>query len=124
MEGTDCEDGKLLGGAVIYSHLGRNNVDYGNNIECRITFKAGRNDWKLMLRVVELDIPDVSYNELCNDALYVYDADTILGRAMVSTHSFIEFFFNFSLIFLVPRQYRNMSVFPKASEWYTMVMAN
>ena len=84
MEGSNCEDGKLLGGAVVYSHLNRGRQLYGDNIECRTTFKAARNDWKIMLRVVELDVPDVSYNELCNDALYIYDGDTILGRAMVS----------------------------------------
>ncbi len=87
MEGSDCgRKGKLLGGAIILSHPHTDDASsYGNNVECRLTFKADHDDWKLMMRVVELDIPDKSFGELCNDALYVYDASTIMGRPVVST---------------------------------------
>ena len=43
-----------------------------------------------MMRIEQLDIPDKSYTELCNDALYVYDANNIFGRAMVSTSPKLE----------------------------------
>ena len=87
MEGNDCgRKGKLLGGVTIFSHPWTDDSgSYGNNIECRLTFKAENDDWKLMMRVVELDIPDKSFSELCNDAVYVYDASTIMGRPFVST---------------------------------------
>ena len=86
MEGSDCgRKGKLLGGVTIFSHPWTDDSgSYGNNIECRLTFKAENDDWKLMMRVVELDIPDKSFSELCNDAVYVYDASTIMGRPFVS----------------------------------------
>ena len=86
MEEGDCDQGKLVGGAILLSHSGIHSRNYyKNNVECRITFKAEKDTWKLMMRVVELDLPDKSYSELCNDAVYVYDANTIIGPAVVST---------------------------------------
>ena len=85
MEGNDCGDGKYIGGATVYSHLNPHGSSlYKNSIECRITFKAENDQWRLMMRFVELDIPDKTYNGLCSDAVYVYDANTIGGRAVVS----------------------------------------
>ncbi len=86
MEGSDCDrKGKLLGGVTIFSHPWTDDASsYADNIECRLTFKAEKDDWKLMMRVVELDIPDKSFSELCNDAVYVYDASNIMGRPVVS----------------------------------------
>ena len=81
MDGNDCDSRKLVGGATVYSHIGKT---YSHNIDCRITFKAEREGWKLLIRLVHLDIPDTSYNQLCNDALYVYDAKNIFGQPMVS----------------------------------------
>ena len=60
-------------------------------MECRITFRAPKEDWFFMMRVVELDIPDKSYRELCNDALYVYDAGTIMGVPVVSIEIYLLF---------------------------------
>ena len=76
---------------------------YSDNIDCRITFKSAddfegvedksddlkderRRKGRLMLRIVELDIPDQSLRRLCNDALYVFDANGIyvFGKAVVS----------------------------------------
>ena len=81
MDGNDCDSRKLVGGATVFSHTG---TTYSHNIDCRITFKAEREGWKLLIRLVHLDIPDTSYNQLCNDALYVYDAKNIFGQPMVS----------------------------------------
>ena len=83
----DCDKSVLLGGATVYSHHGADVLkNYADHIDCRITFRAENDSWKLMLRVDQLDIPDTSYNkvQLCNDALYVYDAKNIFGRAIVS----------------------------------------
>ena len=57
---------------------------------CDWLLQARHPDWKLMMRIEQLDIPDKSYTELCNDALYVYDANNIFGRAMVSTNPKLE----------------------------------
>ena len=81
MDGNDCDSRKLIGGATVYSHIGKT---YKHNIDCRITFKADKEGWKLLIRLVHLDIPDTSYNQLCNDALYVYDAKNIFGQPVVS----------------------------------------
>ena len=84
---TDCDKSVLLGGATVYSHHGADlQENYADRIDCRITFRAENDSWKLMLQVDQLDIPDTSYNkvQLCNDALYVYDAKNIFGRAIVS----------------------------------------
>ncbi|KAK2147861.1 hypothetical protein LSH36_534g02005 [Paralvinella palmiformis] len=81
----DCDKSVLLGGATVYSHHGADVLkNYADHIDCRITFRAENDSWKLMLRVDQLDIPDTSYNkvQLCNDALYVYDAKNIFGRAI------------------------------------------
>lgn len=87
MDGSDCGVAKYLGGATVYSHQSRpqKNTHYGDNIECRITFRAENDGWKLMLRVLELDIPDrAPYRPfLCKDALYVYNTDSIIGTPMV-----------------------------------------
>ncbi|XP_046585111.1 uncharacterized protein LOC124292109 isoform X1 [Haliotis rubra] len=83
MDGADCGDRKHLGGATVYSHtiVGDKN-SYGINLECRMTFIAENDDWKLMLRIIELDIPDRTENGICNDALYIYDDSDIYTRAM------------------------------------------
>ncbi|KAK2184081.1 hypothetical protein NP493_283g02021 [Ridgeia piscesae] len=82
MDGSDCDSRKLIGGATVYSHIGKT---YKHNIDCRITFKADKEGWKLLIRLVHLDIPDTSYNQLCNDALYVYDAKNIFGQPVAGT---------------------------------------
>ncbi|XP_064640279.1 uncharacterized protein LOC135495495 [Lineus longissimus] len=83
MDDTDCGDGKYLGGASVYSHQRQEGDFYRDRIECRITFKAENDGWKLRLQILELDIPDKSENSyICNDALYVYDANTIIGTPM------------------------------------------
>ncbi len=83
-----CDGYTVLGGAIVYSHHGgsQETMDtYGDSIDCRITFRAEHDGWRLMLRIVDLDIPDTSYRELCNDALYIYDAKTYtVGQAVVS----------------------------------------
>lgn len=73
-------------GGIVYSHPEYAKKVYGNNVECRITFRAKHKDWRLMMRVEEIDIPDETYNKICNDALYIYDADTIVAKAVVSGH--------------------------------------
>lgn len=45
-----------------------------------------------MLRVLDIDIPDMSRRGICNDALYVYDDETIFTRAMVSVFLCVCFF--------------------------------
>ncbi|ESP03738.1 hypothetical protein LOTGIDRAFT_171167 [Lottia gigantea] len=83
MEGLDCGDSKHIGGATVYSNFrGDVSTVYGNDIECQMTFKAENKDWRLMLRIIELDIPDRTSTGLCNDALYVYDESSIYARAM------------------------------------------
>ncbi|KAL3858958.1 hypothetical protein ACJMK2_009203, partial [Sinanodonta woodiana] len=82
MEGIDCGDTKTLGGAVVFSHRFYTEQQYNNNVECRMTFKAQNEGWKLMLRILELDIPDRMPNGLCNDALYVYDDMDVFTKAM------------------------------------------
>lgn len=86
MDGRDCgSDIKDLGGAVVYSHFGAfDRVFYRDGIDCRITFKAERTGWRLMLRFMRLDIPDRSGKDICNDAIYIYDGATIFSRAVVS----------------------------------------
>ena len=84
MEGTDCEKTRVIDGATVYSHVkAQEDALYEHNTECRMTFEAERNGWKLMMRLIHLDIPDKSY-DLCNDALYVYDSSSIIGRPVVS----------------------------------------
>ena len=85
MVGPDCGASQLLDGATVLSHYATEDENlYAHNIECRMTFRSESEDWKLMMRVVELDIPDMAYSELCNDALYVYDASNVMGRPVVS----------------------------------------
>ncbi len=93
MQGSYCGEKQVLDGATVYSHLGASGEgNYADNIECRITFRAENENLKLMLRVLDLDIPDTSYNELCNDALYVYDAKNIMGRPVVSNKLYFTFY--------------------------------
>ncbi|CAG5118673.1 unnamed protein product, partial [Candidula unifasciata] len=80
MDSSDCGDQKHVGGAVVFSHS--KGDYYLHDIDCQIIFKAESSDWKLMLRVIEMDIPDRTPNGYCNDALYVFDDNTILTRAM------------------------------------------
>ncbi|XP_074646015.1 uncharacterized protein LOC141902267 [Tubulanus polymorphus] len=81
MDGVDCSDIKYLGGATVLSHRPDTQY-YTNNNECTMTFKAENKNWKIMLQVLEIDIPDIMpYHNLCNDALYVYDSDKV-GTAM------------------------------------------
>src|SRR6218665_759082 len=86
MDGRDCgSDIKDLGGAVVYSHFGAfDRVFYRDGIDCRITFKAERTGWRLMLRFMRLDVTDRSGKDICNDAIYIYDGATIFSRAVVS----------------------------------------
>lgn len=88
MEGLDCGDTKHIGGAVVYSHRTELNSYYNTSVECKITFKVENDGWKIMLRIIQLDIPDLNnHNGLCNDALYIFDDSTIITKMqpMVST---------------------------------------
>ncbi|XP_025115544.1 uncharacterized protein LOC112576901 isoform X2 [Pomacea canaliculata] len=83
MEGTDCGDRKHLGAAVVYSQLVDSGSQYySHDLECRITFKAEDDGWRLMLRITELEIPDRTANGICNDALFIFDDSTIYAKAM------------------------------------------
>ncbi|XP_076449947.1 uncharacterized protein LOC143286195 [Babylonia areolata] len=82
MEGTDCGDIKHLGSAIVYSQLVSTGEFYPRDVECKITFKAEDDGWRLMMRVLDLDIQDRTVNGFCNDALYVYDDSTILAKAL------------------------------------------
>ena len=82
MTGSDCSKVILLGGAVVYSHFINVTKHYGDNANCQLKFESRNKDWKLMLRVLEMDIPDRD-NGICNDALYVSDSDDIY-KSMVS----------------------------------------
>ena len=81
----DCGEEHVLAGATVYSHYQtQTEINYGHNIDCRLTFKARHDGWRLMLKVEELDIPDSSFG-LCNDAVYIYDSQHyIIGKAFVS----------------------------------------
>ena len=81
--GIDCDHTHYIGGATVYSqkHIYQY---YGINIDCTITFKTENKGWKLMLRVVDLDIPDKDVDtDICNDAMYIYDDETIYSSPMV-----------------------------------------
>ncbi|CAH1779972.1 unnamed protein product, partial [Owenia fusiformis] len=83
MNGPSCGETVTIDGATVYSHYDyKNNKLYENNIECRLTFKARNSNLRIMINILELDIPDIYYNDLCNDALYVYDASSILGKTL------------------------------------------
>ncbi|XP_012945066.1 cubilin, partial [Aplysia californica] len=82
MEAKDCGNKKPLGGAVVYSHSQESGDNYLHDISCQITFQAKDDHWRLMLRVIELDIPDRTPNGYCNDALYVFDDSTSYTVAM------------------------------------------
>ncbi|XP_070196893.1 uncharacterized protein [Littorina saxatilis] len=82
MEGTDCGDIKHIGSAVVYSQLVSTGEYYSHDQECKMTFKAEDDGWRLMVRILELDIQDRTQNGFCNDALYVYDDSTILAKAV------------------------------------------
>ncbi|GFS20057.1 hypothetical protein ElyMa_001560100 [Elysia marginata] len=81
---ADCNKRHLgVGGAVVYSHDARESADnYPHNVDCPFYFRAARPDWKLMMRVLEMDIPDRTRKGVCKDALYVYNAPTYVTRAM------------------------------------------
>lgn len=83
MDGVDCGKTLELGGAIVFSHHFYMTQMYNHSIMCTLKFKAQNSGWKLMLRLLELDIPDRQYNGLCNDALWVYDADSIYSMDMV-----------------------------------------
>lgn len=93
MHGIDCGNKKYIGGATVYSHREENSEYYMNNNECKITFKADNEGWRIMLRFLELDIPDIDPNNgICNDALYIYDSEDVFTGAMVSKkHTCIMF---------------------------------
>ena len=81
---------EVVSGAKVYSHPQQTHKhqgtsQYSDNIDCRITFRAeDKKNGRLMLRIIDLDIPDKSLSELCNDALYVFDANNIFGKSVVS----------------------------------------
>ncbi|XP_060552704.1 uncharacterized protein LOC132713982 [Ruditapes philippinarum] len=90
MAGQDCDSTILLGGAVVYSHYINQSKSYNNEVNCQIKFKSKKSDWKIMLRMLEMDIPDRQKNGICNDALYVSDSDKMY-------HTMIEAGGNFGL---------------------------
>ena len=85
MDGADCGKTLDLGGAIVFSHHYYMSKLYNHSVICTLRFKAQNEGWKLMLRMLELDIPDRQYNGWCNDALWVYNADSIYTNGMVST---------------------------------------
>ncbi|OWF56878.1 uncharacterized protein LOC110446471 isoform X1 [Mizuhopecten yessoensis] len=82
MDGVECDDTKHIGGATVYSHNVEKAMYYGEDLSCSITFRPENSGWKLMLRIIELDIPDRLPSGVCNDALYIYDTDSIYAAAM------------------------------------------
>ncbi|XP_076470591.1 uncharacterized protein LOC143300650 isoform X2 [Babylonia areolata] len=82
MEGADCGDIKHLGSAVVYSQLKSTGEYYRHDQECKMTFKAEDDGWRLMVRMLELDIQDRTVNGFCNDALYMFDDSTIYAKAV------------------------------------------
>ncbi|KAK3086668.1 hypothetical protein FSP39_021658 [Pinctada imbricata] len=85
MQGIDCGDRKYIGGATVYSHRQELSDHFMDNVECKIVFKSENKDWKIMLRFLKLDIPDIlpGNNRICNDGLYIYDSDDIFTGPMV-----------------------------------------
>lgn len=84
MHGIDCGNKKYIGGATVYSHREENSQYYMDENECKITFKADNEGWRIMLRFLELDIPDIDPNNgICNDALYIYDSEDVFTGAML-----------------------------------------
>ncbi|KAL4235071.1 hypothetical protein ACF0H5_006709 [Mactra antiquata] len=77
MSGQHCDSTVLLGGAVVYSHYMNQSRLYRDEVDCEIRFKSKNSNWKIMLRMLEMDIPDRQDNGICNDALYVSDSDKI-----------------------------------------------
>lgn len=90
-EPNDCDRPYVLGGATVYSHTAhyrtRSNPNYPDKIDCQLTFQAAHLNWKLMLVIEYLEIPDISYG-LCNDAIYIYDAENVFGETIVSKRVF------------------------------------
>ncbi|XP_052230877.1 uncharacterized protein LOC127844563 [Dreissena polymorpha] len=82
MTGSDCDQRVVLGGAVVHSHNKNLSISYSDNINCKLTFQAQNSEWKLMLRVEEMDILDRQGNGICNDALYVSSSENILRDTM------------------------------------------
>lgn len=80
-EGPDCNTGKevKLGAATVLSHY-RRQANFSHNIDCQMKFVAEQENWRLMLDVEYLDIPDLLYNGVCNDALYIYDSNSVQGE--------------------------------------------
>lgn len=82
--GSDCGKEYKIGGATVYSHYRPESATYKDLQECTITFAAEQPDWKLMLNFEILDIPDQSFNGVCNDALYIYDSKRLGENPFVS----------------------------------------
>lgn len=88
MEGASCGSEVAVGGASVFSHLQWSAhhpavVAYGHNTDCTIVFRARRDGWRLLLRFDYIDIPDrVMNQQLCRDAVYVYDSNAVGSRAV------------------------------------------
>lgn len=82
---SDCgKTNVVIGGATVYSHHMNYDDLYDNGIGCSIGFRTEHDGWRIMLRVIDLDIPNRTARGICNDALYIYDHETIFTTVMVS----------------------------------------
>lgn len=83
MEGSACGKPKRLTGASVFSHHRTPKKKFfRHRTECTMTFYSDVKDWKLMLRMIEMDIPDRTSSGICNDAIYIYDHESVYYNAM------------------------------------------
>ncbi|XP_052831237.1 uncharacterized protein LOC128250372 [Octopus bimaculoides] len=84
MEGDGCTSQRLTGATVFSHHRTASKKLFKHKTECTMTFYAAIKGWKLMLRMIELDIPDRTSKGICNDAVYIYDHKSVYANGMVS----------------------------------------
>ncbi|CAI9737812.1 low-density lipoprotein receptor-related 12-like [Octopus vulgaris] len=82
MEGDGCKSQRLTGATVFSHHRTANKKLFKHKTECTMTFYAAIKGWKLMLRMIELDIPDRTSKGICNDAVYIYDHKSVYANGM------------------------------------------
>lgn len=84
MGSRDQCSGEVRGvtGALVVFQPGAGERWHG--LECQVVFRADPPFNRLLLRVLDLDLPDVALSRLCNDALYIYDGNKAYGNTFVS----------------------------------------
>ncbi len=75
-------DARTVSGAVVFFEPSATERWHG--VDCRIIFKADQSFNRLQLRVLHVDLPDVTLSRLCNDALYIFDGNKAYGNTFVS----------------------------------------